>query len=202
MKITIEKGKVYRYLALGDSYTKGESVKEEESFPMVLSRKIEDHYGIVVTNKIIATTGWRTDELLGAIEKEPLQENYNFVSLLIGVNNQYQRKAFEQYKEDFVVLLDVALKLVGGNAKAIVVVSIPDYAYTPMGKGDNAVSMEIDNYNNYAKKIATLKNVDFLNITDITRKGLEDPTLVATDNLHISEKVYQQIAQRIFNLKF
>ncbi len=197
---------VFKYLALGDSYTKGEAVESTKSFPALLSRKIEKKLGILVETKIIAVTGWRTDELIDAITKEFKKANkeevYDFVTLLIGVNNQYQNKNFSVFKEDFKVLLKETTKLVGGDRDKVLILSIPDYAFTPLGKKNVKISKEIDVYNNFASKTAELHKISFLNITDITRQGIIDPELVAKDNLHISAKAYKQIAERISELKF
>lgn len=194
--------KVFKYIALGDSYTIGEAVKEEESFPAQLSVKLESQFDVETQTKIIATTGWRTDELIQAIEDEKITEKFDFVTLLIGVNNQFQNRNFNQYKKEFVELLEIANDLVNGKKDKILVLSIPDYAFTPFGKGKIGISSGVDKYNTFAEEASKGKNIDFLNITDITRRGLKEPDLVAGDDLHISGLVYKEVVERILNLKF
>ena len=182
-----------RYLALGDSYTIGESVKVSERWPDLLVSALAQK-GISVSDpRIIATTGWRTDNLKDAIEKAELNDNYDLVSLLIGVNNQYQGKPVDQYANDFEDLLKTAIRLAKGNSKYVFVVSIPDYGYTPFGRARlAAISTQIDEFNEINKRIAEQYHVAYYNITEISRKGLEDPSLVAPDGLHPSGKMYSQ----------
>ncbi len=148
------------------------------------------------TLRIIATTGWRTDNLLNAIRSQDLQdENYNLVSLLIGVNNQFQGRPFSQYMTEFPILLDSAISYAGGDPSRVFVVSIPDYAFTPFGQqSGNAseISSEIDQYNDYNLQIADEKGVTYFNITPISRLGLQTPSYVANDGLHPSGIQYTE----------
>lgn len=192
--------KNYKYLALGDSYTIGQSVCESCNFPSQLKDSIKQKVNIETNLKIIATTGWTTTDLKNAIIKEtPLPDEYDLVTLLIGVNNQYQKKTFSIYESEFPELLDTAISLAKGNASHVIVVSIPDYAYTPFGENfiNPNTSIEIDHYNNFAKMITCQKNAVFIDITDITRMGLQSPDLVASDGLHPSEKAYSKFVQRL-----
>ena len=187
-----------RYLALGDSYTIGESVTENERWPMQLIAKLNATGGNYVVPKIIATTGWRTDDLSNAIWKETLDPGYDLVSLLIGVNNQYQGKSVDAYKPEFEGLLKTAVRLAGGNKTKVFVVSIPDYGYTPFGKPKQAtISAELDKFNEANKAITERMGIRYINITDISRKGFEDPQLVAGDGLHPSGKQYSLWVERI-----
>jgi lysophospholipase L1-like esterase len=179
------------YLALGDSYTIGESVAEHERWPMQLVAKLNAKGKTYCVPKIVATTGWRTDDLSNAIWKENLKPGYDLVSLLIGVNNQYQGKTVDAYKPEFEELLRTAISLAGGDKRRVFVVSIPDYGYTPFGKPKQAAITEaLDKFNAANKEITQKLGVRYVNITDISRKGFEDPLLVATDGLHPSGKQY------------
>ena len=174
------------YLALGDSYTIGESVAENERWPNQLAQRLN-----IRTPKIIATTGWRTDDLSGAINAANLKNEYDLVSLLIGVNNQYQGKSAAQYEIEFEDLLKTAIQLAKGKSKNVFVVSIPDYGYTPFGKPkQETITPQIDEFNRINKRIAGKYQVTYFNITDISRTGLDDPALVAADGLHPSGKMY------------
>jgi lysophospholipase L1-like esterase len=186
------------YLALGDSYTIGESVSEQERWPNQLAVALVENNIEVSKPRIIATTGWRTDNLKDAIRKAGLKSNYDMVSLLIGVNNQYQGKPARQYAIEFEDLLKSAIRLAKGNPGNVFVVSIPDYGYTPFGLAKKeSISKQIDEFNEINKKITEKYKVSYYNITDLSRKGLEDPSLVADDGLHPSGKMYTLWVDRI-----
>lgn len=187
------------YLALGDSYTVGESVAYEDSFPIQLTNRLEEQLEKTIDPTKIATTGWRTDDLLNAIEARDKNGPYDIVTLLIGVNNQYQKRAFSQYENEFPKLLSKAIDLAGNDPNRVFVISIPDYAYTPFSTNLDMekISQEIDQYNSYAKLKTEEKNVVFIGITDITRQGLDEPELVAPDGLHPSGLAYEKFVDRI-----
>jgi lysophospholipase L1-like esterase len=186
------------YLALGDSYTIGESVKESERWPVLLAKALSNRGVKVSSPRIIATTGWRTDNLKEAIIKADLSNNYDLVSLLIGVNNQYQGKPASQYAVEFEELLKMAIRLAKGKASNVFVVSIPDYGYTPFGLSkQETISKQLDEFNAINQRIARQYKVAWYNITDISRNGLTDPSLVAEDGLHPSGKMYALWVDRI-----
>lgn len=190
------------YLALGDSYTIGQSVCETCRFPEQLRKRLGDlnpknTYAI----KIIARTGWTTTNLISAINAENPTSNYDLVTLLIGVNNQYQNKPFSVYEKEFPDLIFKAISLARGDRSNVIVVSIPDYAFTPFGKqssNPSKISSEIDKYNAFAQKYCLEQNIEFVSITDITRQGFINPLLVAQDGLHPSELAYSLFLDRIF----
>jgi len=187
-----------RYLALGDSYTIGQNVCETCRFPEQLKNKLFNlnNQNTFFLN-IIAKTGWTTSNLISAINSQNPSTDYDLVTLLIGVNNQYQGNSFSIYEKEFPELVNKAIFLAKGDKTNVIVVSIPDYSYTPFGEGNNKITTEIDQYNAYAQSYCSANNIIFINITDITRQGLINPSLVATDNLHPSEKAYNLFAERI-----
>lgn len=187
--------KSFNYLALGDSYTIGESVCETCRFPEQLKKQLSENLNATISLQIIAKTGWTTGNLKTAITTENPSNNYDLVTLLIGVNNQYQHKPFSEYQTEFPELLAKAIALAKGDKTNVVVVSIPDYAFTPFGNGNSAISTEIDNYNEFAKNHAEQSGIAFVNITDITRQGLINPDLVASDRLHPSELAYSKFTE-------
>ena len=191
-----------KLLALGDSYTIGESVASSSRWPIQLVDSLQKRGVDCLQPKIIATTGWRTDNLKNAISRTKFKkdEEYNLVSLLIGVNNYYQGKSVESYAPEFEDLLKTALQLAGGDKSAVFVLSIPDYGYTPFGKEkQQTISEGIDAYNAVNKSISDKYGVKYYNITDISRRGLDEPDLVAADGLHPSEKMYSLWVQVILS---
>jgi len=189
-----------KYLALGDSYTIGTSVCDTCSYPQQLKVKLKEVFNNNVELKIIAQTGWTTTALIGTINSENPSQDNDLVTLLIGVNNQFQNRSFEIYETEFPLLLNKAIRFAKGDPKNVIVISIPDYAYTPFGENSNSrenISNEIDAYNNYAKEVTQSIHVKFIEITDITRQGLNDPDLVASDGLHPSKKAYEKFVERL-----
>jgi lysophospholipase L1-like esterase len=188
------KEKEITYLALGDSYTIGESVAEEERYPVQLSRKLGSYNIKVTDTKIIATTGWTTANLKNGITAAGISgKKYDIVSLLIGVNNQFQGRSVSEYKTEFIELLNQSIEFAQGDTNKVFVISIPDYGYTPFGQSNQAtISSGIDQFNAVNKQVADSLKVKYFDITPISRQGLNDPTLVATDGLHPSGKMYQQ----------
>jgi len=192
-----------KYLALGDSYTIGQSVCTTCRFPEQLKASLKAVYpSINFSLDIIATTGWTTTNLIEAINTQNPDPNYDLVTLLIGVNNQYRGRDFSIYEKEFPELVTKAIALAKGDKKNVIVVSIPDYAYTPFGAtqmngSSEKISSEIDQYNTFAEKYCISNNIVFVSITDITRRGLSTPSLVATDGLHPSESAYNLFVERI-----
>lgn len=195
-----------RILSLGDSYTIGQSVATNQRWPVQLADSLVKVGCTTDTIRIIATTGWRTDDLLNAISGQHLQQqNYNLVSLLIGVNNQFQGKPFAQYATEFNALLDSAIRYAGGDKSHVFVVSIPDYAYTPFGQtspNPSQISTELNHYNQYNKQVADSLGITYFDITPISRHGLDSTGYVASDGLHPSGKQYQKwVELMMMNMK-
>lgn len=184
------------FLALGDSYTIGEAVVEELQWPVQLVKQLNDEGGNIANPQVIAKTGWTTAELQVAIESETptIQAPYDLVSLLIGVNNQYRGYDFQIYEKEFEELLLKAISFADGNASKVFVVSIPDYGVTPFATSKNPekIALEIDQYNATAQAIANRYQVQFINITAISRQAATNRTLVASDGLHPSGKMYTE----------
>lgn len=194
-KISI--GQPVRFLALGDSYTIGQSVSANERWPDQLVSELSSQGYNVAELHIIAQTGWRTDNLQSAISQLLPLNGYNLVSLLIGVNNQFQGGSIQTYTQQFDDLLQQAIWLAGNNPRHVFVLSIPDYAYTPFGGGNSAISEAIDEFNSVNRFITETHNVRYVDITPISRKGLEDTSLIAKDGLHPSGKMYSLWVQEI-----
>jgi lysophospholipase L1-like esterase len=191
--------KYYKYLALGDSYTIGESVCQTCRFPIQLQDSIKKYTNTNDTfqTQIIAQTGWTTTNLKTAIATQNPTNDFDLVTLLIGVNNQYQNKPFSVYEQEFPELVSIAIQKAKGDKNNVIVVSIPDYAYTPFGNGNASISSQLDNYNAFAQNYCIVNNITFVNITDITRLGLQQPNLVASDGLHPSTIAYTKFVERI-----
>ena len=191
------------YLALGDSYTIGEAVEQKLSFPYQLVSELATQNVFVTTPKIIAKTGWTTDELQSAIKVENVTQKFGIVTLLIGVNNQYRGNPQITYRKEFAALLQTAISYANGNKKHVFVVSIPDWGMTPFGKSSGKdiakISAEIDAFNAIAKEETLAMNVSYTDITLGSRNAGTDLSLVATDGLHPSGKMYAEWAVKVSN---
>ncbi|MEJ5226174.1 MAG: SGNH/GDSL hydrolase family protein, partial [Anaerolineales bacterium] len=196
-----------RYLALGDSYTIGESVPESDRWPVQLIRLIETspqfeqmggtQGGINLT--LIARTGWTTDELWAAIQQRGVEPPYDLVSLLIGVNNQYRGRSLDAYREDFRFLLGKAIEYAGGDPGRVIVLSIPDWSVTPFARFDprtpGQIAAEIDAFNAVNREETEKAGARYIDITPGSRDARTDSTLIAEDGLHPSAAMYAQWAQ-------
>jgi lysophospholipase L1-like esterase len=188
---------VKSYLALGDSYTIGSSVTMDERFPKQTVNNLLAAGVQVNLPEYNASGGWTTADLLNSLNNSPPSKSrYDLVSLLIGVNNQYQRGSQETYRVQFTELLNRAIAYAGGRKSRVFVLSIPDYSVTPFAQySDTArISDEIDQFNNINRQISQEMGVQYLNITPISREGRADPTMQAADGLHPSGKQYQRWA--------
>lgn len=180
------------YLALGDSYTIGESVPKEGRFPMQLAAMLREDSVSISDPEIIATTGWTTNNLLNALHTNPPTKKYSFVTLLIGVNNQYQGKSLEEYETQFAELLTIATSYANNIRTHVFVLSIPDYSVTPFASGGDTqkIAREIDQFNEANKNISLSFGVHYLDITPVSREAKTDPSLIAGDGLHPSATQY------------
>lgn len=188
------------YLALGDSYTIGQSVMENQRFPVQTVAMLRNVQVNFQQPEIIAQTGWTTGNLLSRLDNAPpLRSVYDIVTLLIGVNNQYQGRSQEEYRQQFTILLEHALQYAGNNRQHVFVLSIPDYGVTPFASGSNRelIAKEIDSFNTINKIIAQQYQVNYIDITGDTRRALNDPALVASDGLHPSGTEYAIWASKL-----
>lgn len=193
-EIPVSKEKAASYLALGDSYTVGESVKQMESFPYQLSVSL-NAMGIKVSSPvIIAKTGWTTSDLQSALNTSSLQPKFDIVTLLIGVNNQYRGNSPDVYREEFKKLLQRAIDLSGGKKDHVFILSIPDWGVTPFGlqsgRGQGNIASEIDLFNSINKEESLNMGLSYTDITPDSRKAGTDRELIASDGLHPSGKMY------------
>jgi len=166
---------------------------EYDRYPVQTAKLLNDKGFHFCDPEIIATTGWTTSDLQKAITNYHFKDSiYDIVSLLIGVNNQYQGKSQSEYKDQFTLLLQNSIKLAGGKASHVIVISIPDYSVTPFANASNKklISRQIDSFNMINKKVSDVYKVNYLCITDETRKAYADETLLAFDGLHYSGKEY------------
>lgn len=191
--------KLYTYLALGDSYTIGEALPLHKNFPYAVVdqlRKKGQHFS---APEIIAKTGWTTDELAAATDEHQFLDKYDFVTLLIGVNNQYRGRSVEEYKIEFESLLKKALMFAGDKKEHVIVLSIPDYSVTPFAQSKNpaAIKKELELYNSVNNAVCIQYKVHHIDITPGTRKSKKDPSLLAEDGLHPSEKEYKKWAEAV-----
>lgn len=191
--------KEYTYLALGDSYTIGESVPANENFPNQTTALLRKKGYNFLSPEIIAKTGWTTDELQAAIDSRHPKNNYNLVTLLIGVNNQYRGRVISEYEKEFESLLKQAIEFAGNDNNHVIVLSIPDWGATPFAKGKDhlQIAKEIDKFNALNKKISLRYNVHYIDITSWAREATSNLSLIAADGLHPSGKEYKRWSEKI-----
>lgn len=183
----------YSYLALGDSYTIGEGVSYSERWPVQLVEELNERGYAVAPPKIVAETGWTTQNLLIAMDNQLYEPRlYDLVSILIGVNNQYQDKTLEDYELDLNEIFRFAITKSRNGVDGVFALSIPDYGATPFGGlNSEEISEEIDEFNAVYRRVADEFGVDFYNITPISREVENDPDLLAEDDLHPSGLMYR-----------
>ena len=193
---------MYTYLALGDSYTIGEQVPLHDNFPYQTVALLRKEHVDVADPVIIATTGWTTDELAASIREHNIRETFSFVTLLIGVNNQYRGRSLDDYRQEYEQLLTQAIVFAGGKSQHVFVLSIPDWGATPFAEGRDrqAIARDIDGYNAACKEITLAHKCQYLEITASTREHGQDRAYLAGDGLHPSAKEYGIWAQRLADM--
>ena len=193
-----------RFLALGDSYTIGEGVAESSRWPEQWARRMNEHgHSINQPVRIIAQTGWTTDELMQAIEDAGEIGIYQHVSLLIGVNNQYRRRSIDEFETEFTQLAEKAIYFAGNKPQQVFVLSIPDWGQTPFGQASSRdtsqISQEIDSFNLVVEKICQRLQIKYWDITSITRENSKKPLMHADDGLHPSQLMYEIWVNSLFS---
>lgn len=199
MSTALTQTKSLKYLALGDSYTIGESVPLEKNFPHQVVALLRKEKINIEGPAIVAKTGWTTDELQDQLSRVRLALPFDFVTLLIGVNNQYRGRSEKEYAQQFEELLQQAIGYAADKPNHVIVLSIPDWGVTPFAKDrdKNIIAKEIDAFNAINKKMAKKYNVHYVDITPFTREVANDKTLVADDGLHPSAKDYARWAEKV-----
>lgn len=201
-KLNEIKSKKITYLALGDSYTIGQSVSQSQSFPFQLADSLNTDFYIDVTEtRVIAQTGWTTADLKANIAQQTFLHQYDLVSILIGVNNQYQGLSLTNYRTDLYFLIQKAIELAGGDTSKVFMISIPDYGYTPFGAASQTyISQQIDIFNAANKQYSDYFHITYFDITPITRNNnAVQQGLLASDGLHPSGKMYKLWVDAMYN---
>ena len=191
------------YLALGDSYTIGESVPLHEGFPYQLVQQLRAKYPGFMAPEIVAKTGWTTNELATHLIHTLLQKQYDFVTLLIGVNNQYRNLSITEFDQEFTFVLLKALQYNRHQNSRVFVLSIPDWAHTPFAQNKaletginlTEISAQIDAFNEVIKMRCEDMEIELINITELTRNCASE--MIAQDGLHYSANMHQIWAEKI-----
>ena len=191
----------HSFIALGDSYTIGEGVNEDERWP---NQFIDFAYenGIEFDQPvIIAETGWKTFDLINAINQTNFTKKYDYISLLIGVNNQFNSMPIDEFEEDLNKLMN-EMKSIKKNDGSIVIISIPDWGYTPYGESSDMgdISEQINLFNSSLRKFAYTNGLKYVDVTQISRRGINEPDLITKDSLHPSGIMYLEWAKKIYNI--
>ena len=191
----------YSFIALGDSYTIGEGVNENERWPNQFVDVAYENGVDFDQPIIIAETGWKTYDLLNAINQTSFTKKYDYVSLLIGVNNQFNSRPIDEFEEDLNDLME-EMKKIKKNDGSIIIISIPDWGYSPFGESSDMIdiSSQIDLFNSSLRKFASINNLKFVDVTEISRRGIDEPNLIAGDSLHPSGIMYLEWAKKIYEI--
>ena len=188
-------------LALGDSYTIGEGVNEEERWPNQFVQVAYENGIDFLTPRIIAMTGWKTYDLINGIESSNFEKKYDYVSLLIGVNNQFNSRSINEFEDDLDKLL-IKINNLKKKDGSVLIISIPDWGSSPYGENmdRNQISTEINTFNNSLKSFANINGLKYVDVTEISRRAINEPNLITSDNLHPSGLMYLEWAKKIFNV--
>lgn len=182
------------YLALGDSYTIGEGVAPAERWPMQLAARLRADGIALADPQVVATTGWTTGELEAGIDAAQPSGPFDFVSLLIGVNDQYRGRPLDEYRTQFAALLERAITFAHGRSDRVLVLSIPDWGVTRFGvesgRDAAATARELDAYNAAAQAICDARGVAFVDITALSREHGAEAAMLVEDGLHPSRAMY------------
>ena len=191
----------FTLLALGDSYTIGEGVDEDQRWPNQFIQVAYENGVDFISSRIIAETGWKSYDLINAIESSNFEKKYDYVSLLIGVNNQFNSKPVNEFKNDLDKLLIKINNLKKKNG-SVLIISIPDWGSSPFGLGfdRNEISNEINTFNNSLKSFANINGLKYVDVTEISRRAINEPNLITSDNLHPSGLMYLEWAKKIFQV--
>jgi lysophospholipase L1-like esterase len=194
-------GRSIRILALGDSYTIGESVDAADRWPIRLAAKLRE-YGIAAADvAIVAQTGWTTDELNAGIDAASPAGVFDLVTLLIGVNNQYRGRSVDEYRSELRDLLQRAIGFAGSKVSRVIVISIPDWGVTPFarqsGRDVGQIGREIDAFNRAGRAEAGRARAKFVDVTELSRHARTNASLTASDGLHPSGAMYEEWATHI-----
>ena len=188
-----------RFLALGDSYTIGEGVAEEERWPSHLTRCLERE-GLPITDvQLVAQTAWTTDELADAIDEARPRGPFDLVTLMIGVNDQYRSRPVDAFSPEYERLLQRSIRFAGGRPGRVIAISIPDWGATPFAKerDRSRIGREIDAYNARSREVAERAGVSWVDVTPLSRATLSEPSLVTADGLHPSGQMYARWCELI-----
>lgn len=180
------------YLALGDSYTIGTGLKSGQAYPWLLADYIESHgKADSVALQVVAENGWTTADLRQGITKAAPDSAFDLVTLLIGVNNQYEKRSLTEYRQQYSALLRYAIIFAEGDTHRVLALSIPDWGQSPAGQGRRAqISREIDQFNQVNRAIADSLGVTYVDLTTISRRAAQEPGLIAPDGLHFSADMH------------
>ena len=191
----------FSLLALGDSYTIGEGVNEDQIWPNQFIKVAYENGVDFSSPRIIAETGWKSYDLINAIESSNFEKKYDYVSLLIGVNNQFNSRPVNEFENDLDKLL-IKINNLKKKSGSVLIISIPDWGSSPYGVGfdRNEISNEINTFNNSLKNFANTNGLNYVDVTEISRRAINEPNLIAIDNLHPSGIMYLEWAKKIFQV--
>lgn len=187
-----------RYVALGDSYTIGTSVRPVERWPDQLVQALGPNEPTLHLVGNLAVNGYTSSDLIRAELPALIGLEPGFVTVQIGVNDVVRRVPLERHAANLETIFDALLALL--PADRILTVSTPDYSVTPAGADYGDPRQQHDGIvaaNDTLARLADARGIAHVDIFDLSLLAATDRRLVAGDGLHPSGAQYATWVERI-----
>jgi lysophospholipase L1-like esterase len=188
-----------RILALGDSYTAGIGVEDEDRWMSKLTAQLRDDGKSVADPVVIAENGWTTDDLDEAISERDPDGPFDLVTLLIGANNCFEEEPPTAFEPKFRAMVDRALGF-ATDSDSVVVITVPDYTLTPTGQENDPEEhrRRLEAYDEIVRDAAREEELRLVDVVPPSEEVAEDPDLVAGDDLHPAPAQHDLWLKRIY----
>jgi|SRR3989344_1712902 len=186
-----------KFVAIGDSYTIGLGIAETDRWPNVLVNHLKEAGVNVKLAANPSVSGYRVSDALKQELPEVKRQRPDFVTVLIGANDNFGQKEARIYQQELAEFLD-ALQLVLTNPKNIILITLPDYSKSPAASGysSEGISKSIDAYNQVIKNEAIKRGLKMADIFPVSQSMNTDDYI--SDGLHPSAKGYAKWEKIIF----
>ena len=190
------------YVPIGDSYTIGYDVNENDRWPNVLVNNLKKE-GInisLVSNPAVSGFTVRDATYFELPEIEEIKPD--FVTVLIGANDSFGQRDINIFEKDLIELLD-KLEEILPTPKNIVLITIPDYSIPLQTEGfdKKSLSKSIEEYNRVIKDQAQKRKLRVADIFPISQT-MTQASDYTQDGLHPSSLGYLKWEKIIFPVVF